>query len=674
MGSDPPLHDVLSLLPSVTNAWTRVSSALCSCLPIGLDAPSTSLSALVPSKFLAVTSAAALGYYVDQKLLLSSDLCHVGTQAVALLQAKRYARNGTLVPDLFEQSVAKWPHKSCLQFGSRVLSFQQADEAVNRVAHWGLHHGLQVGQTVALLMENRLEYILVWLGLAKIGVITALLNTNLPPNGLVRCATIADAKWMIVGEELAANLKHVEEHLPHVAYYIYSNGELTAEAATAFLPRAKSLDVELRTMNTEQPPQSIRKRAKMSTSDTALLIYTSGTTGLPKAARVNHFSIIQRSLIFKGSMNLSIDDRLYSALPLYHTSGGNLAVGMMICTGATLCISRRFSTSKFWDEVRAYDCTVIQYIGEMCRYLVNEPVKANDKENHVRAAFGNGLRPDVWAPFQDRFGIPSVYEFYGSTEGPRGMINACTSKADQGHLGRRGFVINALTGVAIVKYDVEKDDYVRTKNGFLQRCATDETGELIVKVNQTDPERGFQGYYRNKSESSKKVLTDVFKKGDMYFRTGDLFREDEKHCWHFVDRVGDTFRWKGENIATNEVQEAVAKFPGLSEICVYGVEVPGRDGRACMAAMVFDEELFDFRAFAQFVKQRLPSYAIPLFLRKLQTMSVTETMKQEKAKLREEGMNPSEVSDRLWVLNRDKDNYELLTSESYHQMVTTSRL
>ena len=245
-------------------------------------------------------------------------------------------------------------------------------------------------------------------------------------------------------------------------------GELTAEAATAFLPRAKSLDVELRTMNTEQPPQSIRKRAKMSTSDTALLIYTSGTTGLPKAARVNHFSIIQRSLIFKGSMNLSIDDRLYSALPLYHTSGGNLAVGMMICTGATLCISRRFSTSKFWDEVRAYDCTVIQYIGEMCRYLVNEPVKANDKENHVRAAFGNGLRPDVWAPFQDRFGIPSVYEFYGSTEGPRGMINACTSKADQGHLGRRGFVINALTGVAIVKYDVEKDDYVRTKNGFLQ--------------------------------------------------------------------------------------------------------------------------------------------------------------------------------------------------------------
>ncbi|EEY62259.1 long-chain fatty acid transporter, putative [Phytophthora infestans T30-4] len=657
-------------LSCVVSAWANVSEAVCSA-PIVSDA----LAALpfgVPTKFLAVAGVAALSYYVDQRLLISSDLYHSGMQAVALLQAKRHARNGSLIPDLFEQSVAKWPHKACMQFGQRALSFQQVDEAANRVAHWGLQQNLQAGQTVALLMENRPEFVIVWLGLSKIGVVTALLNTHLQADGLVHCAKIADTKWMIVGQELAGKLAEVANALADFDFHIYGDGELTAQAAAEYLPRAHSMDEKLKKMPTERPPESIRR--KMTTSDMALLIYTSGTTGLPKAARVNHFSIILRSLAFKYSMHLSMYDRLYCALPLYHTSGGNLAVGMMIFSGATLCLSRRFSTTKFWDEVRAYDCTVIQYIGEMCRYLLNAPAKANDKENHVRAAFGNGLRPDIWAPFQERFGIPSVYEFYGSTEGPMGMLNACTTKADQGHLGRRGFINNAVTGVAIVKYDVERDDYVRSKKGFLQQCAVNEPGELIVKVSRKDPARGFQGYYKNTNESSKKVLTDVFKKGDTYFRTGDLFKEDERHCWHFVDRVGDTFRWKGENVATNEVAEAVSKFSGLSEICIYGVQVPGNEGRACMAAMVFDKESFDLKEFARFVKQQLPSYAMPLIIRKLETMSVTGTMKQEKAKLRKEGMDPSKIADRLWVFNRSKDIYEPLTSETYHHVVTNSRL
>ncbi|KAI9908845.1 hypothetical protein PsorP6_014572 [Peronosclerospora sorghi] len=524
---------------SVSSALTNVSDAVCK-TPFVADA----LAALPlgsPTKFLAVAGAAAFGYYVDQKLLLSSDLSHAGMQAVALLQAKWYAHNEMLLPDLFEQSVAKWPYKPCMRFGERVLSFQEADEVANRLAHWGLQKGLQAGDTVALMMENRLEYVLVWLGLAKIGVITALLNTHLQPNGLVHCAKIADTKWMIVGEELAGKLKEVESELAHVTFCIYGDGELKSQAAAVYLPRALSIDMELKNMKTEQPPQSIRKNAKISTSSMALLIYTSGTTGLPKAARVNHFSIILRSL-----------------------------------------------------------------------------------ENHVRAAFGNGLRPDVWGSFQERFGIPTVYEFYGSTEGPMGMLNACTTKADQGHLGRRGFMVNTITGVAIVKYDVEKEDYIRSKKGFLQKCAINEPGELIVKINNKDPARGFQGYYKNATDSSKKILTNVFKKGDMYFRTGDLFKEDQQHCWHFVDRIGDTFRWKGENVATNEVAEVVTKFPGLSEVCIYGVEVPGSEGRACMAAMVFDEKALDVKEFAKFVKERLPSYAMPLFLRKLDTMAVTE--------------------------------------------------
>lgn len=427
-------------------------------------------------------------------------------------------------------------------------------------------------------------------------------------------------------------------------------------------------------MSAAQLPASV-VRSGLKTSDVALLIYTSGTTGLPKAARVSHFSIIMRSLGFVYVMHLGVLDRLYCALPLYHTSGGNLAVGMMVSSGATLCISRRFSTTKFWDEVRAFDCTVIQYIGEMCRYLMNAAARASDKQNHVRAAFGNGLRPDVWVPFQDRFAIPTVYEFYGSTEGILGMINPCTTPADQGHLGRRGWLLNTISGTKIVKYDVDADDHVRSPaSGFLQTCGPNEVGELICVVDNKDPAKQFHGYYKNEAESSKKVLRNVFKTGDTYFRTGDLFKVDANQCWHFVDRIGDTFRWKGENVATNEVAEAISNFPGLSDICVYGVEVPGNEGRACLAAMVFDDAAFDLRAFATHVTQRLPSYAIPLFIRQLGEMSVTGTMKHEKAKLRKDGVDPSRVRDKLWFYNRATEAYERLTTDNYHNVLATSRL
>ncbi|CEG49860.1 acyl-synthetase [Plasmopara halstedii] len=655
---------------SVTDALAIVSDAVCNASLV-----SNTLSALPFSnstKFLAVAGVAAFGYYVDQKLLISSDLYHSGMQALALLQAKRYAWNGHLVPDLFEQSVEKWPHKPCIQLGRRILSFQDVDHAANRVAHWSQKQGIKRGETVALMMENRPEFIIVWLGLAKVGIVTALLNTHLQPDGLVHCTRIADTKWMIVGEELVEKVADVVNRMKEMKFYIYGDGSLTSQKAATYFSQACSLDVELLKMTTERPCTKVRR--ELLTSDVVLLIYTSGTTGFPKAARVNHFSLILRSLVFKYSMHLTINDRLYCALPLYHTSGGTLAVGLMLFSGATLCLSRRFSTTKFWDEVRAYNCTVIQYIGEMCRYLMNAPMKPNDKQNHVRAAFGNGLRPDIWAPFQERFGIPSVYEFYGSTEGPMGLLNACTTKADQGHLGQRGYLTNLITGVAIVKYDVDKDDYIRSKNGFLQQCEVNEPGELLVKVNKKDPARGFQGYYKNPNESNQKVLTNVFRKGDMYFRTGDLFKEDERHCWHFVDRVGDTFRWKGENVATNEVAETISKFPGIEEICIYGVQVPGTDGRACMAAMVFDDKLFKWMEFSKFVKQQLPSYAIPLFLRQVKTISVTGTMKQEKAKLRKEGMDPSKICDRLWVYHRVKGTYEPLTSDMYHNVITNSRL
>lgn len=658
-------------LPAMNELLPRLQASLA-------DVPTSpaELWARTPKKLLTLAGAAAAGLVADRTLLLTSDLRRYGNLAVALLQSKRYVRAGKLVPDLFEDAVRAWPQKPCMQFENRTLTFAQADAAANRVAHWALAAGLRRGDTVALLMENRPEFVTVWLGLSKVGVVTALLNTHLQADGLVHCVKLAGSAHLIVGEELAPKLAEVVDQLPGMAFHVYGNGVTTTTPSSlpvevaAF---AQSLDAELEELSIEPPPASIRR--ELTSADMALLIYTSGTTGLPKAARVNHFSIMLRALAFRHAMRLSKYDRVYCALPLYHTSGGNLAVGMMIFSGATLCISRRFSTSKFWDEVRAFDCTVVQYIGEMCRYLLNAPPCANDKQNHVRAAFGNGLRPDVWAPFQERFGIPAVYEFYGSTEGILGMVNPCTTKADQGHLGKRGFIVNRVTGTRIVKYDVERDELVRDARGFLRDVGVDEPGELIYRINPKDTARSFQGYYKNEGESRKKVLTDVFRKGDVYFRTGDLLKIDENACWHFVDRVGDTFRWKGENVSTNEVAEAIAKFPGLSDVCVYGVAVPGAEGRACMAAVVFDDvDAFDMRAFARFVQKQLPSYAVPLFLRQLREMSVTGTMKHEKAKLRKQGADPAEVRDRMWGLDKAAESYEPLTPERYHRMVTSSRL
>jgi acyl-CoA synthetase (AMP-forming)/AMP-acid ligase II len=642
-----------------------------------LPAAAEQLWARTPKKLLAIAGAAAAGVAVDRSLLLTSDLRRYGTLALALLQSKRLVRAGKLVPDVFEDAVRAWPQKPCMQFEGRTLTFAQADAAANRVAHWAMALGLRRGDTVGLLMENRPEFVTVWLGLSKVGVVAALLNTHLQADGLVHCVQVAGAAHLIVGAELAPKLAEVADRLPGMTFHVYADGNGGSERVpplpTEVAGIAQSLDAQLADVSADPPPASTRR--ELTSADMALLIYTSGTTGLPKAARVNHFSIMLRALAFRHAMRLSKHDRVYCALPLYHTSGGNLAVGMMLFSGATLCLSRRFSTSKFWDEVRAFDCTVVQYIGEMCRYLLNAPPRSNDRQNHVRAAFGNGLRPDVWAPFQARFGIPAVYEFYGSTEGILGMVNPCTTVEDQGHLGKRGFIVNRVTGTRIVRYDVENDELVRDARGFLQDVGVEEPGELVYRVNQKDTVRAFQGYYRNERESAKKVLTDAFAKGDAYFRTGDLLKVDANACWHFVDRVGDTFRWKGENVSTNEVAETLAKFPGLSDVCVYGVAVPGTEGRACMAAMVFDDvEAFDMRVFAAFVQKQLPAYAAPLFLRQLSEMSVTGTMKHEKAKLRKQGADPTEVTDRMWGLDRAASTYEPLTPELYHAMVTTSRL
>jgi len=311
------------------------------------------------------------------------------------------------------------------------------------------------------------------------------------------------------------------------------------------------------------------------------------------------------------------DDRLYLVLPLYHSAGGMIGVGLMFSHGITLVLRRKFSTSNFLPDIKKYRCTTFQYIGELCRYLMTIPPSAQDTDHNLRLAFGNGLRPDIWEAFQKRFNIPYVGEFYSATEGNVTVFNFVGPDGEgRGAVGRVGPLMKAFVSATTVKFDVVKEEPIRGKNGFCIRCPHNEIGELIGAIDMSDPTKAFEGYYGNKAGTEKKILRNVFKKGDMWFRTGDLLRVDDKGYFYFCDRIGDTFRWKGENVSTTEVAEVLSVFPGVKEVNVYGVEVKGADGRAGMAAMVLDDNI-DLKGLATHAIKDLPSYAVPVFLRKL---------------------------------------------------------
>ncbi len=422
-------------------------------------------------------------------------------------------------------------------------------------------------------------------------------------------------------------------------------------------------------------------RSGVGFADTALLIYTSGTTGLPKAAAIRHNRLYGGGLLFARHYGLRPDDRYYTPLPLYHSAATVVCVMATVVTGATVVLTRRFSASRFWDDCVAHQVTVIQYIGELCRYLLSAPVSDMERRHRVRLAIGNGLRPDVWEPFQTRFGIGEIGEFYAATEGNAGLFNHCTRPRDQGAIGHMGSLVHWFSGMRLVRYDVEADEIVRDPaTGLCVPCAPGEAGELVSKIVAWDPMRTFAGYHKNAEGTGKKIISDVFAKGDRYFRTGDLLRVDQDGYWFFVDRVGDTFRWKGENVSTNEVQEVVSHTPGgvIAEVNVYGAEVPHKEGRACMAAIVWDKnavaaaggEEAALEAVSRFARGNLPVYAVPVFVREMEAVEITSTFKHKKSELRTEGADPSKVAagTKVWVLDFNTQKYVPMTEAKWAEI------
>ncbi len=566
---------------------------------------------------------------------LKGDFVFIRGALRSLRMTTHIAKNPTRIfPNVVEELAAQHGDAPALLSQRENFSYRELFERSNRYSRWALREGIEKDDTVCLLMPNRAEYVAIWLGVTHIGGVMALLNTNLIGPSLAHCIDVVGAKHIIVAAELLEIFQAARPFLKSNPK-IWLHGE-----AGGGHPR---IDREVETL----PGLALTaaERRPVSIEDHALYIYTSGTTGLPKAANVNHYRVMLASYGFAGVMNTTASDRMYNCLPMYHTVGGLCAIGSLLVNGGSVVLRERFSVREFWDDIVRSDCTMMQYIGELCRYLVNSPPHPNETKHRLRIACGNGLRPDIWEDFKQRFRIPLILEFYAATEGNVLMFNF---EGKPGAIGRLPWFIESRFPTALVRFDVEKEEPIRGADGFCMVAAPDEIGEAIGLI-VNDPEKPggrFEGYAR-KEESEKKILRDVFKKGDAWFRTGDLMRKDKNGYFYFVDRIGDTFRWKGENVSTTEVAEAINQFAGVSDANVYGVHVPGHEGRAGMAAIVCESDC-ELDKLHRHLQTMLPDYARPLFLRVRKQIDMTTTFKQKKVDLKKQGFDPSQTADPLY--------------------------
>lgn len=553
----------------------------------------------------------------------------------------------TTFPVLLGQLADRFESAPALRDSNVTLSYRALADRINRYARWARAEHLEPGETACLLMDNCAEYLAIWLGLTRAGITVALLNTNLTGEALAHSVRIVSPRVIIAGAEYGDRIGDIRPLL---------NGAITCWLH-GNAPACRSPSIDQVVSSLPSHPLDADECPLPSLKDRALYIYTSGTTGLPKAAIVSHFRVMQWTHWFCGLMAITPQDCMYDCLPLYHSVGGVVAAGAPLVAGATVVLRERFSASRFWGDVTEERCTLFQYIGELCRYLLANPSQEDETRHGIRLACGNGLREDVWIPFQNRFRIPHILEYYASTEGNVSLYN-CEGKP--GSIGRVPPMLAHRYPIAIVRTDPTTNEPVRDEHGRCIRCGPNETGEALGQI-LADPEHAqsaFEGYVDTRANGAK-VLRDVLTEGDSWYRTGDLMRRDAKGFHYFVDRIGDTFRWKGENVSTTEVASILSRCRGVLDAAVYGVKVPGTEGRAGMAALVVGAT-FDIDEFRRQVAIRLPRYARPLLLRIVPTLNRTGTFKLQTRKLADQGCDPRLIDDAIYFDSQADGRYVTL--------------
>jgi fatty-acyl-CoA synthase len=566
------------------------------------------------------------------------------------MTARLHGRPAVSLPALLDDLAAAHGARPALASPEEELSYEALAGRMNQYARWALDQGIQSGEVVCLLMENCPEYVAIWLGITRIGGIVALINTNLTGDGLVQAIAAASPRNVITGQAFAHVVSTVRSRLSGVMFWI----------ARAHLPGAASRNEIDRAIYATGPLEGVERRT-VDARSIALLIYTSGTTGWPKAVKVSHYRILEWSYWFAGLLNLQPSDRLYDCLPLYHSTGGVVGIGSSLVKGASVVIRRRFSATRFWDDIKQQRCTLFIYIGELCRYLLATTPPAQEIGQHqLRICFGNGLRGDVWQAFEQRFRIPRIIEFYASTEGNIAFYN-CEGRP--GAIGRVPPFLAHRFPVELIRCDPETGEPQLDGDGRCIRCGLNEIGEAVGKIISGDDaqSRAFEGY-TDDAATERKILRNAFMDGDQWFRSGDLMCRDEAGFFRFVDRLGDTFRWKGENVSTTQVAEVLGTHPGVTQAVVYGVEIPGHEGRAGMGAIVMGSTFDPAQLYAH-LEVCLPAYAQPVFIRLCLALEATGTFKPIKARLVQDGFGPAADADGVYVRDAVRKTFRKLDSD-----------
>jgi len=569
---------------------------------------------------------------------------------LSLSDEDRYSIGGVI-----EENAVRFRDRTALFFEEKSWTYQEFNQEANRIANYLLSRGVKKGDNIVSFLTNRPELLFTVSAAAKIGAKVSLINFNLRKKALSHCVNIMPVSLYLVDEALVEAFEEIRPDLPEGA-----EGNLVyfADSASGDVPKGyHDLKKEAGHASDANPPTT----KKIILGDGFCYIFTSGTTGYPKAAPQSHRSMY-RAALFNGTVALNVkkEDRTYVTLPFFHSAALKLS---WLCThmnGAALIMKQKFSARTFWDDVRKYKATTFFYVGELCSYLMNQPEKENDGDNPIQKIMGGGLRPEIWKAFKKRFNIPKVMEFYGASESNGGMINLLNLDETVGI---------ALESHAVVEYDVEEEAFTRDENGFCKKIEKGGVGMLLFETPLHKDQ--FTGYTDLK-ETEKKILEDVFRKGDRWFITGDTMRVMGYRHYQFADRMGDTFRWKGENVSTHEVEEIVNSFHQVAESTTYGIKIAGSDGRLGMTSLIpFCEiDRFDVEDFARYLTQLLPPYAVPRLLRFKKAFETTATHKIKKVQLQQEGFDINKIKDPLYILLPGQKAYIPLGEKLYTDIQT----
>ncbi|KAH7044111.1 hypothetical protein BKA57DRAFT_494918 [Linnemannia elongata] len=650
-----------------------------------------------------VTGALALvsaGLYLDGRTRFSRDL-NFGIPGLRtkLWFQKLVNSNDISMYNRFEDQCLLRPYSVALIFEDHSYTWRDLELASNRMAHWYTARGIGPKDRVAMFMSNSPFFVISWLALLKIKAVAAFINNQIVGPVLLHSLKTANSDLLVFDYELRGALEESILDIRELGYKTIVTVTPKDQVLTRFDeylkgPEERFFDfMEWQQCSAEGFSRASREDVVIG--DAVALIYTSGTTGFPKAAVMDHGRCTLAISVWTGICSITEKDRTYDCLPLYHSAGAIIGIGQSWISGSSVVLARKFSTTGFWKDVREHDVTLIQYIGELCRYLVNTPEDPElDKAHKVRLMFGNGLRPDIWRKFQERFGVTTVFESYTMSEATSALFNLTSGEDGAGAVGFRGPLVRAFQGgLRIVKVDLDTEELIKDKNGYCIECAPGETGELITLADSKKMENRFVGYYNQPKLSQAKLIQNAFVQGDQYMRTGDLLYRTKDNFWYFADRAGDTFRWKGENVSTAEVADTLGHVEGIASCTVYGVTVPGQDGRAGMVAVVLKDSYWEedknvsvpafappveqvsdtaevgastvpgtvpqklnekaleefMDRLAKYASKRLPSYAIPRFVRICESeLEITGTFKNKKVELKKEGFDLEKVHERLY--------------------------